>query len=349
MAHSHWLHSLGVELPVIQAPLAGSQDEVLASAVAAAGGLGSIPCSMLTPAGVVEQVTRYRQLSQAPLNLNFVCHQRPPASTEALAGWRARLEPYYRELGVADAPPAARPREPFDAAMCEVVEQLEPAVVSFHFGLPDAELVARVRATGAVVLSTATTVAEARVLEAGGVHAVIAQGMEAGGHRGSFLHGVNDDPELGLFALLPQVVDAVRVPVIAAGGIADARGVAAARALGASAVLVGTAYLRCAESRASAPHRRALAQATDEATRVTNVFTGRRARGLVNRALRELGPITDLAPPFPLAVFGLAPLRERAESTGSGDFSPLWAGQAAALSTLTDAGELTRLLGSGWR
>jgi nitronate monooxygenase len=349
MAEQHWLNHLGVELPVIQAPMAGSQDEALAAAVAAAGGLGSLPCSMLSPAGVAEQVGRFRRLTQAPLNLNFVCHQPPPPSAEKLAQWRALLEPYYRELGVVEALPSGRPREPFDAAMCEVVEQLRPSVVSFHFGLPDAALVARVRATGAVVLSTATTVAEARALEAGGVHAVIAQGTEAGGHRGTFLRGVEDDPDLGLFALLPQVVDAVRVPVIAAGGIADARGVAAARALGASAVQAGTAYLRCTQSRTSAPHRRALEQALDDSTRVTNVFTGRLARGLVNRALRELGPIAQAAPPFPLAGVALAALRAHAESAGNADFSPLWAGQAAALSTLTDASELTRLLGTGWR
>jgi nitronate monooxygenase len=265
-----------------------------------------------------------------------------------VSAWRAKLEPYYRELQLAEAPSAAPARRPFDDELCTLVERLRPEIVSFHFGLPAATFVARVKACGAVVLGSATCVAEARALEAGGAAAVIAQGAEAGGHRGTFL-AENSDAELGTFALVPQLVDAVRLPVIAAGGIADARGVAAARALGASAVQVGTAYLRCPESRISLAHRRALEQATDDATRITNVFTGRRARGIVNRLMRELGPINEAAPPFPLASSALAPLRARAEADGSGDFSPLWAGQAAALTQNRDARELTQLLASGWR
>jgi nitronate monooxygenase len=232
--------------------------------------------------------------------------------------------------------------------MCRVVEELRPEVVSFHFGLPSSELLERVRKSGAVILSTATRVAEARHLEAAGVHAIIAQGAEAGGHRGTFLPG-GDDAELGSLALIPQIVDAVRLPVIAAGGIADARGVAAASALGASAVQIGTAYLRCTESRISEAHRRAIAEATDDSTRVTNVITGRRARGILNRVMRELGPIDEHAPPFPLASGVLAPLRARAEAAGSGDFSPLWAGQAAALGNSRSAREVTELCASGWR
>jgi nitronate monooxygenase len=343
-----WLNDLGLELPVVQAPMAGAQDEELACAVAGAGGLGSLPCALLAPASVVEQVERFRQRLDAPVNLNFFCHEPPPPSPEAVAAWRKRLEPYYRELQVDDAKPVAGSRRPFDAEMCELVERLRPEVVSFHFGLPAPALVERVRATGARILASATTVAEARVLEAGGVHAIIAQGAEAGGHRGTFL-APSDDAELGTFALLPQVVDAVRVPVIAAGGIADARGVRAARALGASAVQVGTAYLRCRESRISAAQRRALADVRDDSTRVTNLFTGRRARGIVNRLMRELGPIDAAVPPFPLAAAALAPLRARAEAAGSGDFSPLWAGQAAALAADDDARELTEELASGWR
>lgn len=346
MATLHWLRSLQIELPVIQAPMANAQDEELACAVAAAGGLGSLPCAMLSPAQVVEQVARLRQRTQAPFNLNFFCHRPPPPATEALASWQARLEPYYRELELDGTPPAAAARRSFDAEMCAVVEELQPAMVSFHFGLPEAALVERVRATGAVVVSSATSVAEARALEQGGAHAIIAQGAEAGGHRGTFL--TDSDAELGTFALLPQVVDAVRVPVIAAGGIADARGVAAARALGASAVQVGTAYLRCPESRISPLHRQALEQARDDSTRITNLLTGRRARGIVNRLMRELGPIGDAVPPFPLASTALAPLRAHAEAAGRSDFSPLWAGQAAALARSSDARELTRLLGAGW-
>jgi nitronate monooxygenase len=348
MAKRHWLETVNVELPVIQAPMAGAQDDELASAVAMAGGLGSLPCALLSPGAVVEQVTRQRERTSAAFNLNFFCHRMPAPSPEVLAAWRARLEPYYRELGLGESGTTSASRRPFDAEMCEVVEMLKPAVVSFHFGLPEPALVERVRATGAKIIATATTVAEACALATNGVDAIIAQGAEAGGHRGTFLATGNDDPEIGTFALVPQIVDAVRVPVIAAGGIADARGVAAAQALGASAVQAGTAYLRCRESRISATHRRALETAHDDATRITNVLTGRRARGIVNRLMRDLGPINGAVPPFPLAAAALAPLRARAEAADSDDFSTLWAGQAAALATATSAAELTRLLASGW-
>jgi nitronate monooxygenase len=327
--------------------MAGAQDVELACSVASAGGLGSLPCALLSRESIVEQVSAYRNRVSAPLNLNFFCHRSPAASTEALAAWRARLEPYYQELHVEEAP-AAGLRRPFDEAMCALVEELRPELVSFHFGLPEPALVVRVRAAGAIVLASATTVAEARALEAGGAHAIIAQGAEAGGHRGTFLELGDDEATLGTFALVPQVVDAVRLPVIAAGGVADARGVAAARALGASAVQVGTAYLRCPESRISLPHRHALERARDDSTRLTNVLTGRRARGIVNRVMRELGPLGNAVPPFPLAAGALAPLRARAEAEGSGDFSPLWAGQAAALATGESARDLTQSLASGW-
>jgi nitronate monooxygenase len=347
MPQPHWLQALRVELPIIQAPMAGAQDTELACAVAKAGGLGSLPCAMLSPEAVVEQVALFRQSGAAPLNLNFFCYQEPAPVSEALAAWRARLEPYYRELNVQEGSVPAASRRPFDATMCKVVEQLRPAVVSFHFGLPEATLVERVRASGAKLLASATNVAEARALERGGVDAVIAQGAEAGGHRGTFLG--DTDAELGTLALVPQIVDAVRVPVIAAGGIADNRGVAAARALGASAVQVGTAYLRCKQSRITLVHRQALERANDESTRLTNIFTGRRARGIVNRLMRELGPLSNALPPFPLAAAALAPLRAAAEARKSSEFSPLWAGQAAALACATqDAAELTELLASGW-
>jgi nitronate monooxygenase len=229
--------------------------------------------------------------------------------------------------------------------MAEVVEALRPPVVSFHFGLPEAALLERVKATGAKVYSSATTVAEARWLEARGVDAVIAQGAEAGGHRGIFLtEDVAGQP--GLFALLPQVVDAVRLPVIAAGGIGDGRGAAAAFALGASAVQVGTGYLRTPQAATAPLHRTALREARDDATRLTNLFTGRPARGLLNRFMREHGPMSEEAPAFPLATGALAPLRAYWEKRGSPDYSPLWAGQAAALAREEDAGALTERL---WR
>ena len=227
--------------------------------------------------------------------------------------------------------------------MCDVVEETKPDVVSFHFGLPAEPLLGRLKAAGFPVMSSATTAAEARWLEERGVAAVIAQGYEAGGHRGMFL---SDDlaAQVGTFALIPQVVDAVKVPVIAAGGVTDARGIAAAFALGAAGVQMGTAYLWSPEAKISAPHRAALRSARDDGTAVTNLMTGRPARGFVNRVMRDIGPISDVAPEFPLAAGALAPLRAKAEAQGSGDFSPLWAGQAASLGRTLPAGELTRKL-----
>jgi nitronate monooxygenase len=203
------------------------------------------------------------------------------------------------------------------------------------------DLLARVRRWGGRILSSATTVDEARWLEARGVDAVIAQGLEAGGHRGMFL---SDDlsTQMSTFALLPQIVQAVKIPVIAAGGIADAKGVAAALALGAAGVQIGTAYLLCPEATTSAVHRAALKSEAPRLTAVTNVFTGRPARGIVNRIVRELGPMSAVAPAFPLAASAVLPLRAKAESLGSGDFSALWAGQNASGCREAPAAVLTR-------
>jgi nitronate monooxygenase len=308
-----WLPS---RLPIIQAPMAGSQGVELCVAVCEAGGLGSIPSAMLTPATLRDQMAEIRARTPAPFNVNFFCHEPPGPDPDQHARWLERLAGAYAEAGLDPSAAGSGPgRAPFDAAMAEVVEATKPPVVSFHFGLPDAALLARVKAAGARIYSSATTVAEARWLEARGVDAVSAQGAEAGGHRGMFLsEDIADQP--GLVALLPQVVDAVRVPVIAAGGIADGRGVAAAFALGARAVQIGTAYLLTPQALTTPLHRAALREASDNATRLTNLFTGRPARGLVNRFMREHGPMNDAAPPFPLATGAVAPLRAHWESAG---------------------------------
>ena len=330
------------ELPIVQAPMAGSQGPKLCIAVCEAGGLGSIPCAMLTPDVLRAQVAEIRAATRAPFNVNFFAH-RPPAPDPAReAAWVERLSGYYSEFGLDPAEAGKGPgRAPFDEAMCAAVEELRPPVVSFHFGLPDESLLARVKATGAQVWSSATTVEEARWLARRGVDAIIAQGREAGGHRGMFLTD-DIDAQPGLFALLPQVVDAVKVPVIAAGGIADARGVAAALMLGASAAQIGTAYLLSPQASTSAVHRAALKAGRDDTTRLTNLFTGRPARGHLNRYLREQGPMNAAAPAFPLATGAITPLRNHAEKTGSGEFSPLWSGEAAPLAREEDAGEFTR-------
>jgi len=338
------LDRLNIEHPIIQAPMAGVQDWELAAVVAEAGGLGSLPCAMLSADKMREEMGKIRARTQKPINLNFFCHTSPRADNAREAAWRDRLAPYYREFGLdPNEPPTAAERKPFDAELCDVVVELKPTVVSFHFGLPEAKLLERVKKAGSVVLASATTVAEARWLAERGVDAVIAQGVEAGGHRGIFLSG-DISTQVGTMSLVPQVVDAIGLPVIAAGGIADARGIAAAFALGASGVQIGTAFLFCPEARISAPHRAALKSARDDNTALTNLFTGRPARGLVNRLMREAGPMADALPEFPRAAIALAPLRAKAEAEGKGDFSTLWAGETAALGRELPAGEVLRRL-----
>ena len=339
---------LGLDFPLIQAPMAGSQGSALTVAVCNAGGLGSLPAAMLSPPGLREELTAIAAQTDRPYNVNFFCHTPPAADADVEAGWRQSLLPYYREFGIdPDAGGAAVGRRPFDAGTAELLAEFRPRVVSFHFGLPAPQLVERVRAWGATVLASATTIEEARWLEAHGADAVIAQGLEAGGHRGHFLD-MDLSRQLSTFALVPQIARAVRVPVIAAGGIADADGVAAAMRLGAAAVQIGTAYLLCPEATTSAVHRAALRGETAAHTALTNLFSGRPARGIVNRFMLERGPISALAPPFPLAGGALAPIRAHAEAQGSGDFSPLWSGQNASGCREIPAGELTRELARGF-
>ncbi len=324
--------------------MAGAQDSALAIAVSNAGGLGSLPGGMLSPEALRTELAAIVAGTTRPFNVNFFCHSSPRPDASRETAWRDVLQRYYDELGVAAGDPSASvTRAPFSHDAADVLSEFRPPVVSFHFGLPSPELLQRVRAWGTLVLSSATTVDEARWLEARGVDGIIAQGLEAGGHRGLFL-SEELTTQMGTFALLPQVARAVSVPVIAAGGIADADGVAAAMVLGAAAVQVGTAYLRCPEATTSVVHRAALASDAAGHTAITNVFSGRPARGIVNRLMRELGPISGVAPAFPLASAALAPLRARAEAQGSGDFSPLWAGQNVRESRDLPASTLTREL-----
>jgi nitronate monooxygenase len=332
------------EFPIVLAPMAGVMDAELVIAAAQGGALGSLPCAMISAEKAREQVNIIRQRVSAPINMNFFCHEPVEADPAREAGWKKRLEAYHGELGLDPAAPVnAANRAPFDAAFCEVVEELKPEVVSFHFGLPDRALLRRVKAAGCLVMGAATIVREAIWLEENGADVIIAQGAEAGGHRGMFLtDNVAEQP--GTFALVPQVVDAVKVPVIAAGGIADGRGIAAAFALGAAGVQIGSAYLRCPESRVTALARVALAQARDDSTVITNVMTGRPARGVPNRVMREVGPISPHAPAFPHAATALGPLKAAAEKLGKVDFTNLWAGQAIRMGRDMPATELTRAL-----
>ncbi len=335
----------GIDMPIIQAPMAGSQGSALAIQVSNAGGLGSLPCAMLDAKQMASELAAIKAATNRPFNANFFCHAAPPPDTSRDERWRAALRPYYEELGLDPNVMMAVPtRSPFNAEAATLVEHYQPAVVSFHFGLPKRELLARVRASSAKVIASATTIGEAQWLEHEGVDAIIAQGFEAGGHRGIFL-SEDLSTQVGTFALVARIAKAVRVPVIAAGGIADARGVAAAIKLGAVAAQIGTAYLLCPEVTTSVVHRAALKN-PDAETAITNLFSGRPARGIVNRLMRDLGAISELPPAFPLASAALAPLRATAESVGRGDFSPLWSGQNASGCKEISAAALTKMLGS---
>ena len=349
---------LGTRLPIIQAPMAGVQGSAMAIAVSNAGGLGSLPCAMLSLDALRDELTAITQGTNQPYNVNFFCHVPPMPNAAREAAWRAALAPYYAKYGIDSASiPAGPGRAPFTMEAADVLEVFKPPVVSFHFGLPEPALLQRVKRWGAKVLASATTAAEARWLEANGADAIIAQGFEAGGHRGIFLPDTLSGEwqrdiatQIGTFALLPQVVQAVRCSVIAAGGIADALGVRAAMALGAAGVQVGTAYMLCPEASTSAVHRAALKrEATHDAlgTALTTLFTGRPARGIVNRVMRDLGSISALAPEFPLATAAIAPLRAKAEAQGLGDYTPLWSGQNVSGCREIPAAELTRRLAQG--
>jgi len=333
-----------IEHPILLAPMAGPSTAELAIAVSEAGGLGAFACALSAPEEIRTALGVIRQRTSKPVNLNFFAHTPPLPDAAREARWRECLEGYYTEFAIDRRMPIpVSDRAPFSETTCEIVEAFRPEVVSFHFGLPEPRLLDRVKAAGCKIIASATSAKEARWLADRGCDAIIAQGYEADGHRGMFLTD-NIASQAGTFALVPQVADAVKVPVIAAGGIADGRGIAAAFALGASAVQIGTAYLFCPEAKVTALHRSALQSAQDDETAVTNVFTGRLARGIINRAMRELGPLSADAPAFPLAGGALAPLKAAAEAKGDSGFTSLWSGQAAALGREMAAGKLTQTL-----
>lgn len=335
---------LGVDLPIIQAPMAGVQTHELAVAVSNAGGLGSLPCAMLSADALHAELSALTAKTSKPYNVNFFCHLAPEPSVEREQKWRRALAPYFDELGLdVNAIPEGVGRRPFGAEAAEVLETFKPPVVSFHFGLPKPELMARIRGWGGKIISTATTVDEARWLQTHGADAIIAQGVEAGGHRGYFLSR-DLNTQCGTLALLPEILRAVNIPVIAAGGIADHKGVETVINLGAIAAQIGTAYLLCTEAATSVVHRAALQSDAAQVTALTNLFSGGAARGIVNRIMRELGPLSAAAPEFPLAGTAIAPLRAKAEGAGSGDFSPLWAGQNVSGCKAVSAMQLTREL-----
>ncbi|MCR8723484.1 NAD(P)H-dependent flavin oxidoreductase [Frigidibacter sp. ROC022] len=335
-----------IDLPIIQAPMAGASGSEMPFAVSAAGGLGSLACASYDPDRLRSLMAAARERTDKPLNANFFAHAMPEDDAERDAAWLGRLSTYYAEYGL-DAPTSLPigPVRPFDAARCAVVEEFAPSVVSFHFGLPEPALVARIKAAGCKIISSATTVNEARWLAANGCDAIIAQGLEAGGHRGMFLTK-SLGSQVGTMSLVPQVVDAVDVPVIAAGGIGDARGIVAAFALGASAVQIGTAYLFTEEAAINPFYRQALEDAGNGETVVTNLFSGRPTRVLANRMILDIGPMSEDAPSFPKGFAATGPIRAAAERTGKRDFSAHFCGQSVALGRRTSAFALTRELAS---
>ncbi|CAM5779851.1 NAD(P)H-dependent flavin oxidoreductase [Ottowia pentelensis] len=347
MSSSSLQDRLGLRWPLLQAPMAGAQASALALAVSGAGALGALPCALLAPDALRRELA-VMAASGRPYNVNWFCHAPPVPDAAREAVWRAALKPYFDELGLdVDAVPAGPGRAPFSAEAAETMAEFKPPVLSFHYGLPAPALLARVKSWGAFVLSSATTVPEALWLEEHGADAIIAQGLEAGGHRGHFL---SDDlsEQMGTFALLPQVVQAVKLPVIAAGGIASADGVRAARALGAAGVQVGTAYLCADEALTTPAHRAALQSEAARHTVITNLVTGRPARGIVNRVMRELGPMSDAPSAFPLATAAMAYLRAQAEKQGRLDFTHFWSGQNASGCRAAPAADITRALAAGW-
>ena len=324
--------------------MAGVQDSKLAIAVSNAGGLGSLPCAMLSPETLRKELNALKSQTLKPFNVNFFCHPPPEPNIKQELKWLEILKPYFNEFKLKSTDiKQGTGREPFSEESAEILADFKPSVVSFHFGLPSSSLLSKVKDFGATVLASATTVEEGKWLEINGADAIIAQGIEAGGHRGMFLsNGLSTQVER--FFLVKRLLEKVNLPIISAGGISSAKDVADTISLGASAVQIGTAYLLCPETKTNSIHRAALKSNNSSETVLTNIFSGKPARGILNRFIREIGPINADTPEFPLASAAVAALRKAAEDTGSGDFSPLWCGQIVSGCREIPAAELTKLL-----
>ena len=335
---------LNIKSPIVQAPMAGANGSAMVIETCKAGGLGSLPCAMLSVEKMHAEIGIIRQQTNEPINVNFFVHKQPEIDLETDENWLKRLSEYYSEFELdLDAIFPKATREPFGEDACAFVEKVRPEIISFHFGLPEIKFLDRVRVAGCKVISSATTVEEACWLEERGCDAIIAQGYEAGGHRAMFLS--NDiNTQVGTMSLVPQVVDAVSIPVIAAGGIADGRGITAAFALGAAGVQIGTPYLFTPEALVSELHLSSLKMAKDNSTAITNIFSGRPARSIMNRIMRDIGPMSDWPTSFPNAGSALAPLKRAAETEERSDFSSLWSGQSVGLSQEMGTADLTRKL-----
>ena len=344
-----FLRALSLRLPIVQGPMTGSDTPALAAAVSGAGGLGMLGAGMLSPAAIAEAAAEVRRRTDQPFGINLFVQDTPTPDTDAVAQALAHLAPLYAELGLQPAVPA-RWCEDFGAQL-EAVLAARPAVASFTFGLLDATAVARLQAVGCYVMGTATTVAEALAWATVGANAVCVSGMEAGGHRGSFL-GDFAASMVTTLALVPACVDALRphgVAVIAAGAIMDGRGIAAVQALGAQAAQMGTAFLVCPESAIGSAYRQALAHASATDTRTTRVFSGRPARAIVNHMAQQLAPFEHSVPAYPVQNALTGPLRRAAAQAGRADYLSMWAGQGVAAARPLPAAALVALLEQEWR
>jgi len=342
--NSKLIELLEIEHPILQAPMGGESTPAMAIAVGNAGGLGGLGCSYMSNAELVEKVEQIRAGTTAPFNLNFFAHPPPAADAESYARTRDLVAPFYAELGIDELPDELHPScSSFAESRLEALLQLRPRVVSFHFGLPRIEMVRALQDSGCLVACSATSVAEARWLNQAGIDIIIAQGWEAGGHRGSF-QVCWEDSGVGGMALIPQIADAVDVPVVAAGGIADGRGIAAALILGASAVQLGSAFLSCPEANISDDYRTALQATSDDATRLTRAFSGRPARAMKNRYSEAMAQARLNFPDYP-TMYGFSnPLSQAAEDNGTPGFEFYLWGQAAALNRRLSTAGLMELL-----
>lgn len=339
-------HIPGVEFPIIQAPMVGVSTPKLAAAVSNAGGLGSIGIGASTPEQARAMISETRVLTNKPFNVNLFCHRPAMANAQREAAWLEYLRPYFAEFG---ATPPAELKEIYksflqDEAMLELLLSERPAVVSFHFGLPPQEQIRALKQAGIILLASATTPAEAALVEEAEVDFIVAQGIEAGGHRGVF-EPEQGDAGIGTLPLVRLIAKQTRLPVIAAGGIMDGQGIAAAMALGASAVQLGTAFILCPESSANAAYRQTMKSERARHTQITSVISGRPARGIINRIFSEVGaPGPYRLPDYPITYDAAKALHAAASARGNNDFAVQWAGQGAALAREMPAAELIRTL-----
>lgn len=360
MPIASFIGPLGLTLPIIQGPMTGSDTPALAAAVSGAGGLGMLGCGMRSPAAMAEAAAEVRRHTHRPFGMNLFVQATPAPDEATVQAALQRLAPLYAELGLVAGRPAQW-CEDFSAQFDALVAA-RPAVASFTFGILNAAQVARLHVAGSYVIGTATTVAEARAWAAVGADAVCASGMEAGGHRGTFLSPGQDTPPVGgpsladfeasmvgTLTLVTQCVDMLSIPVIAAGGIMDGRSIAGALATGAQAVQMGTAFLSCPESGIGAAYREALTRATATDTRTTRVFSGRPARGIVNTMMEQLRPDEATVPPYPVQNALTGALRRAAAQAGRADYLSLWAGQGVAKVRPMPAAALVALLAQEWQ